>query len=402
MARSFTNSMFASLQPTVLGTLINDTFTGAALDSNWTQTKPNTTVTVNGGDLELSRAVGGGYQLNSDYLRYTGYGGSCLEDYTMTVNFKITEISASSTGFAIGVKTTATWYSDYWHIIQFNTNSGAGGKKLYFYMAGATVATTTSATALTCAVNDECTLTIVRSADAVNSQRLTATVTNITNPNSVTHYYQFTEAYPVTIGTPPTSYFSIFPLVGNVTLHNFTVTTGWYRDINMLAVGDSITRGLYSLSYSNRWTSQVFNGTTRIDYSTGDIGGRTSSTIDRLPEILSLRPRYILLMIGGNDLAGGVAIGTAQANYQTIVNTLTAAGIIVYHCLPTPRDATDYTTWNTWISSTYQKVIDTWTPLKGAGTDLAAAYDSGDGTHPNTAGHTLIANTILATVSTIV
>jgi len=54
------------------------------------------------------------------------------------------------------------------------------------------------------------------------------------------------------------------------------------------------------------------------------------------------------------------------------------------------------TTLNTFID-TYSPgdlVLDTFTPLKGAGTDLGASYDSGDGTHPNATGNTAIANVI--------
>ncbi len=389
--------------PLPIGNLINDSFSGAALSSNWTATNPNTTITVSGGDLLLNRSVGGGYQLNSDYLLYTGYGGTCLEDWTITVPFKITETSATSTGFAIGVKSTANWYSNYWYLVQFNTNSGAGNKKLYFYMAGATTATTISSTALTAALNDECTLTVTRSADTTNGQKITATVTNLTNPNSVSHSYTFTEAYQITVGSPPTCYFAIFPFVGQITLHSFTVSTAYYKNCNIITRGDSITRGVYALSYTNRWTTLFFGSSLKKNYSCGGPGDRTTSVLDNIPELLLFKPKFVVLMIGGNDLAGGVAIGTVQTNYQSIVTQLIAGGITVWHCMTPPRNGYDYTTWNSWLSSTYLNVVNTFTNLKAAvGTGLNAAYNSGDGTHENTAGHALIASDCTSSIGSLV
>jgi lysophospholipase L1-like esterase len=51
-----------------------------------------------------------------------------------------------------------------------------------------------------------------------------------------------------------------------------------------------------------------------------------------------------------------------------------------------------------WITANYpaSDVIDTWTPLLTGTNTLNPAYDSGDGVHPNDAGHLLI-GTIIST-----
>jgi len=376
--------------PTPYGSLISESFSSL---SDWTQTSPDTAFSVSGGDLLIDKSVGGGYNFN-DYMAQTAYGGSCIENYTITVPFKLTEISAGSTGFAVGVRSTATWYSNLHNIVQFNTNSGAGGKKIYFYMGGATTATTSSAAALTCAVNDECTLVLTMENNAANGYKLTATATNITNPNSISHSYTFGESYPQTIGVPPTSYFSIYALVGTVTLHSFDVTTSMYKNANFNVIGNSITRGLYSASYAARWGTTIFSGSSKINYAMGGPGDRTESILHRLPEIKAFNAKNLILAYGGNDLEGGVAIATVQSNYRNIYNQLVKNGRTIYHCKPTPRDAYDFTTWNAWLDSNFTNVIDTWTPLKGVGTDLGATYDSGDGIHPNAAGHTAMSNAV--------
>jgi len=89
------------------------------------------------------------------------------------------------------------------------------------------------------------------------------------------------------------------------------------------------------------------------------------------------------------------AAGLSQ--YSDIRNTLVAAGIQVIHCLATPRNGTNVTPLNSYILSTFTSdlIIDTYTPLwSGSGTSLNAAYDIGDGVHPNNAGMALIAATV--------
>lgn len=374
--------------PVPYGSLISDTFSSG---SDWTITSPASAFSFSGGDLLLNKAVGGGYNLN-DYMLHTAYGGSCLENWTITCLFKVTEKSASSNGFYIGVKSTATFGSANHHIVQFNTNSSSG--KIALYLSGATTATSTSAGALTFAVNDECSLVLTRTADGTDQQKITATVTNITNPNSVVLAYTFLETYPVTIGTPPTSQFAIYSGVGTVTIHSFDVTTNMYKNPNFAVIGNSIVRGIYSGSYNARWTSLTFLNSSKINYSMGGPGDRTVNVLDRINEIKTFNPKNIILAVGGNDLDNGVALGTTQANYVNIVNQLTKKGRTIYHCKPTPRNSFDFTAWNAWLDSTFSNVIDTWTPLKGAGTGLAAADDSGDGTHPDASGHVNIANTV--------
>lgn len=375
-------------KPTPYGSLISDTFSNG---NDWTVTSPASAFSFNGTDMLLNKAVGGGYNLN-DYALNTGYGGSCLENWTIDCYFKVTEKSASCNGFFIGVKSTAAFGGTNHHIVQFNTNSGSG--KIAFYLAGATSATVTSAGALTFAVNDECRLVLSRTADSINGHVYSATVYNLTNPNNISLSYTFSESYPITIGTPPTSQFAVYSGVGTLTIHSFDVSTTMYKNANFMVVGNSISKGLYSLAYSARWATTIFAGSSKLNYVCGGPGDRTTNILERINEIKNFNARYLILAFGGNDLEAGVAIGTVQANYLNIYNQLVKRGRVIYHCKPTPRDLYDFTTWNAWLDSNFSNVIDTWTPLKGVGTDLGAAYDAGDGVHPNATGHTAISNAV--------
>jgi hypothetical protein len=107
------------------------------------------------------------------------------------------------------------------------------------------------------------------------------------------------------------------------------------------------------------------------------------------------------MQLGGNDRRFAISQGTSEANYSSIVSQLTSAGIIVIHLLTGPDNTVDMTGWNTYLSNNFV-TIDCFTPLKDGGTVLNAAYDSGDGTHWNDAGHDVNAATILAAAPQVV
>jgi lysophospholipase L1-like esterase len=115
-----------------------------------------------------------------------------------------------------------------------------------------------------------------------------------------------------------------------------------------------------------------------------------------LPEILAHQPETAILMIGGNDLLYGYPATQWQGQYSLLVSQLQAQGVKVKYCLPSPRTALDLRPLVNWISSTFPAadVIDTWTPFLQGSFGLNPAYDSGDGVHPNDAGHLLIGQII--------
>jgi lysophospholipase L1-like esterase len=117
-----------------------------------------------------------------------------------------------------------------------------------------------------------------------------------------------------------------------------------------------------------------------------------------LPEILAHQPAEAVLMIGGNDLQFGYPTNQWQSQYSNLVATLQANGVRVKHCLPTPRNVVDLTPLRDWIVATYPSadIINTWTPLLQGTNQLNILYNTGDGVHPNDAGH-LILGTIIRT-----
>ncbi len=126
------------------------------------------------------------------------------------------------------------------------------------------------------------------------------------------------------------------------------------------------------------------------------VGGVSGDVLLYMKELLLIQSKTYVLMIGVNDLDDSVSDATFKANYASIVTQLKSIGSRVFHCLITPKNGPDPTTWNTWISSTYASdtIIDTFTPIVGTGYALNAIYDSGDHEHPNDAGHALLGTTV--------
>lgn len=137
------------------------------------------------------------------------------------------------------------------------------------------------------------------------------------------------------------------------------------------------------------------------------VGGASNNLIDLWPGILSSSPRptTIPVEIGTNDLFGS-SDQQFEAAYLQLASQAAAAGVTILPCLITPlRQATfgarepQLERLNAWLVATFGAdfVVDLWTPLLQPGThDLAAAFDSGDGMHPNAAGVAVMARAVYA------
>ena len=381
-----------------LGQLAYDDFDRATLGPDWSVANiGGASAVISGNELLLSN----GTALTTEYILYTAYT-TCLENWRLYVPFKCTEKSATSSGFAIGLRgLTNAGGGQRTNFIQINLSTGGNGGKTFIETqtgASAVVLQATSA-AIGFALNDEMALEVVR-----QGQTITCTSWNYTTPASVVNTFTYnTNAAAVPLHS--TAQIPIYIIRGTQTIHSISFSSIEKQNPQMIMVGDSITYGAYPSSSTTvntlRWSNQTMLFSSKPFVVLGGSGDTTSVIMQRTTEMVLLKPKYALFMFGGNDILAGVAAGTYQANYRTIRNTLTAAGIKVIHCKATPRTTTDITALNTWITSEYANVdfiVDTYTPLKGAGTSLSATYDSGDGVHPNAAGHALIGTTIRQTV----
>jgi len=184
-----------------------------------------------------------------------------------------------------------------------------------------------------------------------------------------------------------------------------TNIVGFAGDSITNASGASSNRGFVHLV---RWIA----GTRNVDqvirvYATG---GYTSAQVlaTHIPSAVAGDAAVIHIQVGTNDAGTTVSVATFAANVTAMYDALRAAGKRMTIGLVPPRASGATTLWRQ-DRGAYNEWISRWAPLNGipvadlrgladSSGDLAAGYDSGDGTHPNDAGHAIIA----AAVSTAV
>lgn len=156
--------------------------------------------------------------------------------------------------------------------------------------------------------------------------------------------------------------------------------------------GDSLTYGSNASAAGKRLGNLIGA------YICGGSGDKTNEGLLRIKDITErLQPTKVYLMLGTNDVGNNIPTATWQANYQSLVNQIVAAGIEVVKIAPPPNNSSDMSVVKNWIAATYaSSYIDCYTPLLGAGTGLNASYNSGDGVHLNDAGFQKMADVIIA------
>lgn len=371
-----------------IGQIFTDTFDRLSIGSNYTEVG-SPTVSLDGSDLDLS----GGASTYAKYLKYNAWT-TCLNKWQIVINFKAVDKTAGSTGLAIGIK-TASAVGNRSILAQFNHTSGANGGKTFILAGSGTPDTFTvqaTSSAQTINAGDEIRMTLNR-----DGLSLTCVTQNLTAGTSTSISHTFGITLPATIFQHNTGNPYIVTVGGNQKVHDWTFSSTAKKNIYALFVGDSITHGVSATNEASRWVNVLMTNPSHVHEINSGGGDYTVNAILKIQEILLQNPQYLVLMLGGNDIRFGVASGTWQANYASIVSQAQAAGITVIHCAAPPDDTTNVKPHLTWLQSQYSGVIDTFNPLTttpNTSTDLAAAYDGGDGTHPNDAGMALIASTV--------
>lgn len=178
--------------------------------------------------------------------------------------------------------------------------------------------------------------------------------------------------------------------------------------------GDSITAGSGASSTGLAFINQACRiaGRARATpkVNGGVAGERSSQVLTRVPAIIAEGIDHLHIQVGTNDASQSVTVATFGANVAAIADLARKAGLSASIGLVPPRGAAASTTihqltrlYNVWITmwapSAGLTVADTYTPLVDPTTGyLAAASDSGDGTHPSNAGHLLMAPEVAAAI----
>lgn len=369
--------------PVALGEFIDQDFTALGSLGDYTILNPASAISLTGGYLRTVNNSGlGGF---GNYIRFDAHGSSSLRKYTYEWLVIPRDRTATSFGVTAG-------------IISTNANATVsvggffglytGGGPVQVYINGAAVGSASGN--LSYNLGDRIRLIFER-------DELTYTVTAINTDNgnaSVTTSHTVSSSdignAVNTVGKPV-----LYSNGGTQDIEYFTASSDEWKNADLLIEGDSIaysySAATLGASYSHSFEASRSTSKIAIHATPGD---KTQDVLNTMSELLMLNPKNVLLVIGGNDILFGVAGVTYQANYLSIVNQLVANGTTVYLAYNTPRTATDIRAINTYINSgtfsAYTKIPEFFNDLLDGVYNLAPAYNSGDGTHPNSAGHTVL------------
>jgi lysophospholipase L1-like esterase len=199
-------------------------------------------------------------------------------------------------------------------------------------------------------------------------------------------------------------------------------------DRGLVALGDSITDGRGSITNGNdRWPDDLAKRllanapTAGVGVMNQGIGGNAVTTGGLGPpasvrynrDVLGQSAvRWVIVFEGVNDIGSGVSAASITAVFDTMISQAHAQNLLIYGATITPFGANAYysvaheaarQSVNTYIrSGKFDAFIDFDAVLGDGSTPpkLQAAYDSGDGLHPNPAGYQKLADSINLTLFT--
>jgi len=342
--------------------------------SSWTDLSDfntNAGYTVASGKINAT-----GDNSHTNYLQINK--ASALDKYSVSATFKYTtSVPTSDSGFRVGMN--GDFASCYAYI-------RVSDRRLYGIMSYGDVKYPSDSVFSSLSVGDSIYLQM-----SWDRGTPTVTATNFTTGQTISQVLP--SIFVAALGMQAnTAYPTIRAGAATYQICSFRYTSSGFSQPVLAIGGNSITRGASANAWNLRYATQVG---ALVWAGSGD---ETSDMLLRLPELRDyIKPKNLFLMIGGNDVASSIDSNITKVNYQKIVDSATSYGINVYHLLPTPRTATDLTWFKNYIVRTFPtKHIDTWTPLLGTGSNMAAWFNSGDNIHPNQLGHNAIANRIKA------
>lgn len=337
-----------------------------------------TTATIVGDKIQLSGGAGVFSQrLQLDYT-------TALESFIFKVDFVPGAKSATSYGLCLSFRSNNTWGSQAHSFTAQLYNATGSPGQIYCYTSGDAMATYVTRVNVASGVtwNDTDVVEFILERQ-VN-------VFYIRVRNKTTGGAQYSTSFTFNIASaavpvmPNTGHLNLINMGGTMLIEGITLETTEKKYARIAIVGDSKT-SYNAISVADRWPNILEETYTDITVLAG-ASSRTAEILTIVPEIIAFAPRQVLLNIGRNDIASGVAEATREANYASIVTQLEAAGITVKHLLPIEADNVDQSTMESFINSTY------------AAADVIAspAITAPDLVHPDVAGHASIASTVVS------
>lgn len=198
---------------------------------------------------------------------------------------------------------------------------------------------------------------------------------------------------------------------------------GLYR---VVVLGSSTASGSGASPASKSWAAlfDAWLGTATARHEMLNMAKSGLSTVEFLPDgtpgsdpnrdisrMLEVNPDLIVINLPSNNVAQGIPVSTTIEHYRTMVAAADAAGVPLFMTTTQPRNFSDLsqrvllqdeaiairTEFGARVIDIYDELVDYNNNL-----GLKAAYDSGDGTHLNNAGHQYVFETVRNAVSSVV
>ena len=170
------------------------------------------------------------------------------------------------------------------------------------------------------------------------------------------------------------------------------------RECRIVAYGDSLTEGL-GAGKDDAYPSVLSR---MIDMEICNFGasGRTTSVArEAISEVLSVQPKVVILILGGNDALRGISAWNTKENIRSIVATLVAAGSLVVlgavevSDSSSPNYLASLQGLHSEIANEFPEHV-MFVPGATAGVLGNPETTSSDGMHPNAAGYRRLAQNL--------
>jgi lysophospholipase L1-like esterase len=373
----------AGWETTPIGAVVADNFDRDSLGTNWV-VLADTSVSINSNQLFFNHT-------NTSYVRQVYYQPweTCSDEWTIRWSQRFATLDATSFGVGVGIKNfqpfggTDRGYNG----ILCGTGTNLGRMQIERFN-GSNQTLIASGSAMPLAAGDTVDCSLTRS-----GWILTVSATNRVNGQSSAVSFEVNTS-PAS-GAPTISRLCYYPLSGAVYVDDFSFTINHRKPARFVVIGASMSEGYNASTHARGYVNVVQTNFAETVCNDSCSYNTTADALSSLPEILAHQPGTAILLIGGNDVFFGVPTAQWQQNYSNLVTQLQASGVKVKHCA-VPRNTADLTALRTWVSKTFpaNDIIDTWDPMAGGVSRLNASYDSGDGVHPNDAGHLVLGQTI--------
>jgi hypothetical protein len=317
-------------------------------------------------------------------FRYT-----CLENWKVRVKVKTpSALNSTSYGIGIGVQSVNT-ADPYSTIMRWSWDAGANF--IYLYQKSTISLQIVSTTKYVPAANTFYWVEVTRIKDSFK-------YTIFDGATGATQLFAATLTFPTFtpgnyVKAHNTGQFSLHHFGGNNNeVTNWEVSTSALMNADYIGLGDSNMHGMFATGNDQRWIETAMKNAGKSFTILAGIADRTTDVVKRLPEVIALKPKAVVLSIGRNDLANSVPLSTVQINIDYIINTLQASGITV-NLAGVIASNVNVSSLQAYYTSKSNVQVNGYSATKSAtATTLHSAFNSGDAIHLNQAGNTAMSN----------